>query len=201
MSSRKKAPKQARSQATVDAIVEATGQIFEREGFKKTTTTAVAERAGVSVGSLYQYFPNKQALVHALIERHDAQMWAVFTDHLTAAIARPFAEAIPAIIDALFAAHLVDPALHRVLHEQIPRVGALTILHDTSERSRAVVEDLLRARGDQHRFAGDEATAALVMVEAVEALIHASIDLPPARAEAVQRHASVLVLGYLGAPG
>ncbi|MBK9030189.1 MAG: TetR family transcriptional regulator [Myxococcales bacterium] len=197
----RKQPQQARSKAMVDAIVDAAARVLRKHGYDDTTTNRVAEVAGVSVGSLYQYFPNKQALVHALIERHDAQMWAVFTDHLTAAIARPFAEAIPAIIDALFAAHLVDPALHRVLHEQIPRVGALTILHDTSERSRAVVEDLLRARGDQHRFAGDEATAALVMVEAVEALIHASIDLPPARAEAVQRHASVLVLGYLGAPG
>ncbi len=70
---RRKKPQQARSQATVDAIVEATGQVFEKGGFKKTTTTAVAERAGVSVGSLYQYFPDKKSLIAAFFERRLAQ--------------------------------------------------------------------------------------------------------------------------------
>ena len=67
-------------------------------------------------------------------------------------------------------------------------------------RSRVVVENLLRARPDQHGRADDVDTTALVVVEAVEALIHASLDLPPARARAVQRHASELVLRYLGVP-
>ena len=106
----------------------------------KPTFPDIAARAGVSIGSLYQYFPNKEALVHALIERHDAAMWSVFTHHATAAIGRPFAVAIPTIIDALFAAHLVDPELHRVVHQQISWVGALAILQTTNQRSRAVVE-------------------------------------------------------------
>lgn len=74
---RRKKPKQERSKATVDAIVEATGQVFERHGFRKTTTTEIAERAGVSVGSLYQYFPDKRALIASFFERrlaHDVQM-------------------------------------------------------------------------------------------------------------------------------
>jgi len=73
----RKKPKQARSKATVDAIVEATGQVFERRGMRKTTTTKIAERAGVSVGSLYQYFPDKQALIAAFFEKrleHDLQL-------------------------------------------------------------------------------------------------------------------------------
>ncbi|MCB9593744.1 MAG: TetR/AcrR family transcriptional regulator [Sandaracinaceae bacterium] len=81
--SRKKRPKQARSKATVDAIVEATGQIFEKEGFKKTTTTRVAERAGVSVGSLYQYFPDKQTLIAAFFERRLEQDVALLQSVLT----------------------------------------------------------------------------------------------------------------------
>ncbi len=184
----------------VDTILDAAARVLRKHGYDDTTTNRVAEIAGVSVGSVYQYFPNKQAMVHALIERHDAAMWAVFTDHVTTAIGRPFADAVPAVIDALFAAHLVDPDLHRVLHQQLPRVGALTILHDTNVRSRSVVENLLRARPDQHDRAGDVDTTALVVVEAVEALIHASLELPPARARAVQRHASELVLRYLGVP-
>ena len=73
----RKKPKQARSKATVDAIVEATGQVFEQRGMRKTTTTKIAERAGVSVGSLYQYFPDKQALIAAFFEQrleHDVQL-------------------------------------------------------------------------------------------------------------------------------
>lgn len=70
---RAKKPKQARAKATVEAIVEATGQIFGQRGFRKTTTTRVAERAGVSIGSLYQYFPDKKALIGAFFERRLAQ--------------------------------------------------------------------------------------------------------------------------------
>lgn len=184
----------------VDTILDAAARVLRKHGYEETTTNRVAEVAGVSVGSLYQYFPNKEALVHALVERHDAAMWSVFTHHATAAIGRPFALAIPAVIDALFAAHLVDPELHRVVHHQIPWVGALAILHTTNQRSRAVVEDLLRARPDQHQRADDVTTAALVVVETVEALIHASIELPHAQARAVQRHTSELVLRYLGSP-
>jgi AcrR family transcriptional regulator len=196
----RKRPQQARSRATVDTILDAAARVLRKHGYDDATTNRIAEVAGVSVGSLYQYFPNKESLVRALIERHDAAMWSVFTDHATAAIGKPFGEAIPAVIDALFASHLVDPELHRVLHQQIPRVGALAILEQTNVRCRAVVENLLQARPDQHRRADDVATTALVVVEAVEALIHASLELPPARAKAVQRHASELVLRYLGAP-
>jgi AcrR family transcriptional regulator len=195
-----KIPQQARSRVMVDSILDAAARVLRKHGYEEATTNRVAEVAGVSVGSLYQYFPNKEALVRALLERHDAAMWAVFTDHATIAIGRPFVQAIPAVIDALFAAHLVDPDLHRVLHQQVPRVGALAILHSTSARSRAVVEDLLRARPDQHERSGDVTIAALIMVETVEALIHASIALPPAQARARQRDTSELVLRYLGAP-
>jgi AcrR family transcriptional regulator len=65
----------------VDSILDAAARVLRKHGYEEATTNRVAEVAGVSVGSLYQYFPNKEALVHALIERHDAAMWAVFTDH------------------------------------------------------------------------------------------------------------------------
>lgn len=56
-------PRQSRSRATVDAILQATAQVLVRDGYQKATTNRIAERAGVSVGTLYQYFPNKDALV------------------------------------------------------------------------------------------------------------------------------------------
>ena len=64
----RKSPRQARAKATVDAIVEATTQVLLEEGYDQFTTARAAERAGVSVGSLYQYFPNKAALVSAMID-------------------------------------------------------------------------------------------------------------------------------------
>ena len=66
----RKKPVQERSGQTVDAIFEATIQVLLREGAKRLTTTRVAERAGVSVGTLYQYYPNKEALLYAMLEKH-----------------------------------------------------------------------------------------------------------------------------------
>ncbi|MCA3835217.1 MAG: TetR/AcrR family transcriptional regulator, partial [Burkholderia sp.] len=70
----RKAPRQRRSVATVEAIVEAAARILERDGFDGYTTNAVAALAGVSIGSLYQYFPNRDALTAALVERESAHL-------------------------------------------------------------------------------------------------------------------------------
>lgn len=66
----RKTPRQARSEATLAAIFEATIQVLLADGVARLTTTRVAERAGVSVGTMYQYFPHKQALLHAVLKRH-----------------------------------------------------------------------------------------------------------------------------------
>ncbi len=76
LSNRAKRPGQRRSAATVVAIVEAAARILETEGFDGYNTNAVAERAGVSIGSLYQYFPNRDAITRALIERETAALLA-----------------------------------------------------------------------------------------------------------------------------
>ena len=68
---------QERSRATVDALIEATARILVREGFDSASTNRIAEQAGVSVGSLYQYFPGKEALVAAVIERHKQDLMRV----------------------------------------------------------------------------------------------------------------------------
>src|SRR5580692_8818066 len=66
----RKTPIQARSTVTVEAIFEATIQVLLSRGADRLTTTRVAERAGVSVGTLYQYYPNKQSLLFAVLENH-----------------------------------------------------------------------------------------------------------------------------------
>src|ERR1700678_736820 len=72
----RKTPGQSRSAVTVAAIIEAAARILETKGFEGYNTNAVAERAGVSIGSLYQYFPNRDAITRALIERETAALLA-----------------------------------------------------------------------------------------------------------------------------
>jgi AcrR family transcriptional regulator len=100
LSPRKK-PRQARSQATVDAIFEATIQVLLSDGLQRLTTIRVAERAGASVGTLYQYYPHKQALLFAVLQRHLANVEKAITQTAASSHHTPLATMVSAIIDAL----------------------------------------------------------------------------------------------------
>lgn len=115
----KKKPQQERSRATVEAILKASTYILERDGWATFTTNRVAERAGVNIASLYQYFPNKESIVETLRVAHvEASRAAVI------AASADVADPIAAMTRALIASHLVSPGLHRVLTEELPhRMG------------------------------------------------------------------------------
>ena len=104
-----------RSRATVDALVEATARILVREGFDKASTNRIAEVAGVSVGSLYQYFPSKEALVAAVMERHQQEIMQIVRGELAEILAEPVERAVRKLVAVAVKAHRVDPRLHRVL--------------------------------------------------------------------------------------
>src|SRR5215468_1795298 len=70
-------PRQARAQATVDAIIQATARVLIEDGYDRASTNRIAQAAGVSIGSLYQYFPSKEALVSALVDEHVSRMLSV----------------------------------------------------------------------------------------------------------------------------
>ncbi len=108
----RKAPKQARSLATVEAIVEAAARILEERGHEAFSTNAVAERAGVSVGSLYQYFPRKDALIGALIFRETSRL---VEDAERATTSLTGNEALSALILPCVEQQLRRPALARLL--------------------------------------------------------------------------------------
>ncbi|WP_245315529.1 TetR/AcrR family transcriptional regulator [Bradyrhizobium neotropicale] len=91
----------------------------------KASTNRIAELAGVSVGSLYQYFPSKEALVAAVIDRHNQEIMAIVRAALAEAIALPIEKAVRKLVAVAVEAHRIDPKLHRVLAEQIPRTGQL----------------------------------------------------------------------------
>src|SRR5579862_2660732 len=111
----RKKPRQERSLATVDAILDATARVLCTTGYDRASTNRVAMAAGVSVGSLYQYFPSKEALVAALVDRHVEQMTSLVKAKLAEVATGPIDAAVRTIIQAMFDAHAVDPVLHKVL--------------------------------------------------------------------------------------
>jgi AcrR family transcriptional regulator len=195
----RKRPRQARSKATVDSILAATARILVRDGFDGLTSNAVAVKAGVSIGSLYQYFPNKEALVSALIEQHMEEMSAAVLAELTRVANLPVAQAARAVIELTVRAHAVDPELHRVLTEQVPRIGRLAKLKDLDIISRRMVAGLLAARRDEIAVRDPE-LAALMLVTTIEAVVHRAAFLYPERlADPVLiDEATLLVTRYLG---
>src|SRR3954466_10116872 len=114
----RKAAAQERSKATVDAILQATARILVKEGYDRASTNRIAEAAGVSIGSLYQYFPSKEALVATLIERHMDEMMAIVRDAMVDLSAVPLEHAARELVRMMIDAHALDSKLHKVLVEQ-----------------------------------------------------------------------------------
>jgi AcrR family transcriptional regulator len=96
----RKTPLQARSTVTVEAISEATIQVLLSHGADRLTTTRVAQRAGVSVGTLYQYYPNKQSLLFAVLENHLTNVMATVEAACESTCHKPLAEMIREMVEA-----------------------------------------------------------------------------------------------------
>jgi AcrR family transcriptional regulator len=165
---------QERSRVTVDALVEATARILVKDGFDKATTNRIADLAGVSVGSLYQYFPGKEALVAAVMERHSQELMQVVRAALAETVALPMDEAIRRLVAAAVEAHRIDPRLHRVLAEQIPRAGALENGEILGRETYALFRSYLEAHQDEFRKV-DLELATFVCVTSIEALTHTAV--------------------------
>jgi AcrR family transcriptional regulator len=131
-STMRKAPQQARSRVTMDAILDAAAHILGERGWTALTTNGVAEVAGVSIGSLYQYFPNKLALIEAVRERHFDEVLAVL--RAAADPRTPRRRRIAALVDGMIAVHSRYPAAHRVLIEESPRGVDSRGMHDRFAR-------------------------------------------------------------------
>ena len=174
----RKSASQERSRATVDALLEATARILMKEGYDRASTNKIAAVAGVSIGSLYQYFPSKEALVAAVIDRHMHEMLQVFRDALVKVAMRPVEVAARELVSVMFDAHRVNPKLHRVLAEQVPRTGRLENIEAIDREAYALVRGYLEAHRDELDVA-DLDVAAFVCVTAVEALTHAAVVRRP----------------------
>ena len=192
---------QERSRATVDNLIEATARILVRDGFDKASTNRIAEVAGVSIGSLYQYFPGKEALVAAVIERHQQQIMQMVRSELAQVRAQPLDQAIRRFVAVAVAAHRFDPQLHRVLAEQIPRVGRLEKLETFSRENFSLFRAYLEAARNELGV-DDLELASFVCVTTIEALTHNAVlhhgkALTGDRMDALIDEGARLVTGYL----
>jgi AcrR family transcriptional regulator len=186
----------------VEIILVAAARVFEHLGYRDASTNLIAQRAGVSVGSLYEYFPNKAAVLAALIDQHVAEGRKMLTQ--LAAIAGdsgslpPLGVLTRRFVDAMIMLHSIAPRLHRVLFEEMRLHPALRRTVDALEDDLIVAtEAILRVHPEV--AVADTAAAAQIVVHVIEALTHRMVIHPrPGNAQADQADdITRLVAGFL----
>jgi AcrR family transcriptional regulator len=181
-------PKQQRSRQTVDCVLEAVQLVVKRHGTQAITTNRIAEAAGVSVGSLYQYFPNKRAIFTALHDQHVDDVRQVIEQTTAAYSSAPLEEFARELVQGLMNVHAEVAELHEVVSSAVPEsaLGFKNALHDTFGR--------VLSRADQERYSLDETERMLfVLPRMVESLVHgatrqarAALSRDGARSEAIR---------------
>ena len=195
----RKLPRQARAHATVDAILEATVQILDQDGLDAATTTRIAEVAGVSVGSLYQYFSHRDAILHALQEREFERALRMMQTVLARAnLAQNPRETLTAVMQGLAGLYGASPGLHRVLAIEGLRVARADRVHAFDARILAIIRHFLGATEAPIRRSNLEA-ATFVAFQSVRATMLASLlsDQPGLEQPALVEELVDLVLRYL----
>ena len=194
----RKTPRQARAHDTVAAILRAAAQVFSQVGYAAGTTNRIAERAGVSIGSLYEYFPNKDALLVALVEAHVREGEAALFATADAAAVRSgdLPTAVRAFVEAMVALHARDVALHRVLFEEAPLPRSVRRLLVGVE-SRIVAHLTTFLAGHPSVTVPDPARAAMMTVQVVEALTHRFVLADGVDLDAFTDETVRLILRYL----
>src|SRR6201996_4952250 len=139
----RKRPVQARSAASVDAILEATTQVLLSVGKERLTTTKVALRAGVSVGTLYQYFPNKSALLQGALRRHLDQVTAAIERVCSEQKGRTPRQMATALITAFLEAKMKDAKISVALYSVSSDVDGAKIAQQTGVRSNKAITRML----------------------------------------------------------
>jgi AcrR family transcriptional regulator len=193
----RKRPRQRRSRVTIDTLFEATIQVLLANGLDQVTTIQIAERAGVSIGSLYQYFPNKRALLAAVVKRHvggvaDATIAACESAH-----GKTISEMCATMMGAFVDAKTRRPEVSRALYLPSAMVNADAIVKEESIRCAQAVHDMLVTASDA-KFAQPQVVSNVLIASIVgptRAVIEAGGDRSSfAR---LKLHLTALCVGYL----
>jgi len=191
-------PRQARAQATVEAIVKATSRVLVDEGYDRASTNRIALAAGVSIGSLYQYFPSKEALVAALVEHHLERMRDALSQSLADQAPAGLPERARLLVRGMIAAYRVEPQLHHVLCQEVPKIGELQKVYGFEQHLAEICR--------RHLFGVESSVPAtevdrsiFLLVHAVPSVVRAAIQADP-RAEGDARltdDLSEMIVRYL----
>ncbi|WP_229678769.1 TetR/AcrR family transcriptional regulator [Silvimonas amylolytica] len=168
-------PRQQRARFTVDAVLQAVQIVAKRYGPQSVTTNRIAQVAGVSVGTLYQYFPDKRAIFTALYDRHVDDVRQVMEQTTTAWATAPLGEFTRELVHGLVQAHADLAELHELVSSAVPQSaqGFRNALHHTF--------GLALSRTDQEPYNRQERERMLfVLPRMVESLVHGAAHHPPA---------------------
>jgi AcrR family transcriptional regulator len=195
--SRRRRPKQRRAQQTVDAVLDAVVRILKREGFSAVTTNRIAEVAGVSIGSVYQYFPDKQAIFVALHQRHIDQIDRMVDSKLVEHAASSLDDLVRGMIEGMIEAHTVDPELYQLLATEVPHRADGT--RDFAVRLHGAFRLALSAKAHELRRGRDPDKLVFVVTHMVESLSHGALFRRPPQLSLAAAKAEVVraVLAYL----
>lgn len=175
-------PKQQRARHTVEVVLQGTVRVLGREGVDAVTTNRIAEAAGVSIGSLYQYFPDKHSIFKALHARHAQRVRQVITETLTRHAGSPFETLLLALTDGLIDEHAAEPQqLHELLALQPPTPGL-----------RLALGELITSKQPS-------GGARFVMPGVIDALVHDAVLARPAGVSlaSAKEETARMIAGYL----
>jgi AcrR family transcriptional regulator len=171
----RKSPRQQRSRETFERVLDVAAKTFEELGYAGTTTNKVAEAAGISIGTLYHYFPDKDALLYALADRHLAHA----SESMMAVFARlregqpDLGTSLRAGIEVIVRLHIEEPQLHSLLYDSAPRSEAL--LARLRAANVAIAEEVAR-NFERLGISGDHrALVASMVVAGIEAQVHSAL--------------------------
>lgn len=191
-------PVQARARATVEAILQATAQVLVREGFDRANTNRIAEVAGVSIGTLYQYFPNKESLLVSLVNDNIDQAITVTTQLLTDMEGAPAHEIVAMLIKAVIELERVSLTLRQQLVTHLPREKIFEKYRHLYERSRPFVRNFLESRRDEI-VPDDLDMATMMVISTVEMSIATTLLFHPERLSdgSLHRELTRMICRYL----
>jgi AcrR family transcriptional regulator len=193
----RKTPIQARSNAMVDAILQATLQVLTSVGKERLTTTRVAARAGVSVGILYQYFPNKSALLQATLRRHMDEVRGAIEIVCAAHEGDSLLDMGTALIHAYLAAKMQDVKSSAALYSVSSDIDGAAIAKSASHRSRRAIVDLFATAREP--LTKDPELIATAVVSALNGFSRSLLESksPEAHLESMRDELTILVHAYL----
>lgn len=193
----RKKPQQRRSRVTIDTIFEATIQVLLASGLDGVTTIQIADRAGVSIGSLYQYFPNKRALMAAVVRRHVGEVADATIAACKSAHGKTLAEMCATMMRAFVSAKTRRPEVSRALYLPSAAVNADAIVREESARCAQAVHDMLITASDA-RFAQPRVVSGM-LIGSIVGPTRATIEAGGDRSsfDRLERHLTALGLGYL----